>query len=103
MMQDGFEDDILQGKDEDGNVLSLRVDRYFFYNGEEFVLLKPVVADQTADQALYVMQVVVSRDADGEEWEEFTPVDAEMVDDLIRVASTNYSEDEELLGIEDEQ
>ena len=31
--------DIVEGVDEEGNRLLLRVDRYFYYNGEEYVLL----------------------------------------------------------------
>ena len=31
--------DIVEGVDEEGNRLILRVNRYFFYNGEEYVLL----------------------------------------------------------------
>lgn len=103
MMQDDRGNDILEGKDEDGNTLSLHVDRYFYYNGEEYVLLKPVDAAVTGNPSLYVMQVLVTKDEDGDEWEEFVPVEPELMDDLIRVAGTDYREDEELLEIEDEQ
>ncbi len=104
MQDDHLEDvnDIIEGKDEDGNTLTLRVDRYFYYNGDEYVLLKPVDADQTGDASLYVMEVLVTRDDEGEEWEEFLPVEPALMEDLIRVAGTDYREDEELLETEDE-
>ena len=34
--------DIVEGTDEDGNRLLLSVEKYFFYNGEEYVLLREV-------------------------------------------------------------
>ncbi len=100
-MQDDRQD-ILEGRDEDGNTLSLRVDRYFFFNGEEYVLLRPADADSDNPDTLYVMQVTVTKDADGEEWEDFVPVEPELMQDLIRVAGTDYREDEEIIESEDE-
>ncbi len=102
-MQEDMNQDFLEGRDEDGNILSVRVERYFFFNGEEYVLLKPADEQEKETSDLYVMQVEVVVDEDGEEWEEFVPVSSELMDDLIRVAATDFREDEELIGLEDEQ
>ena len=81
--------DIIEGIDEDGNRLLLTVEKYFFYNGEEYVLLRQVEEEaQPADpdrQTLFVMRVAVSTDEDGEEIEDFEPVDEELAQRLIPV------------------
>ena len=33
--------DVIEGTDEDGRQVLLVVEKYFFYNGEEYVLLRP--------------------------------------------------------------
>ncbi len=87
--------DIIEGTDEDGNRLLLTVEKYFFYNGEEYVLLRQVEEEaQPADpekQTLYVMRVAVSKDADGEEIEDFEPVDEELAERLIPVIRARFS------------
>lgn len=86
--------DIIEGVDEDGNRLLLTVEKYFFYNGEEYVLLRQVEEEaQPADpdkQTLYVMRVVVSLDGDGEEIEDFEPVDEELAQRLIPVIRERF-------------
>ena len=70
--------DIVEGVDEEGNRLILRVNRYFFYNGEEYVLLSDDIEEPNPnlDEVMfYVMKVTESVDEDGEEIEEFEPVD----------------------------
>ena len=62
--------DIVEGVDEDGNRLLLRVNRYFYYNGEEYVLLSDdidEVNDNLDEVTFFVMKVTVSTDEDGEE------------------------------------
>lgn len=89
--------DIIEGTDEDGNRLLLGVERYFFYNGEEYVLLRTLNEDETAreDDSLYVMKVVVSTDEDGEAVEDFLPVEEELMSSLIQVVNAKYIEQEE--------
>ena len=52
--------DIVEGVDEEGNRLILRVNRYFFYNGEEYVLLSDDIEEPNPnlDEVMfYVMKV----------------------------------------------
>ncbi len=91
--------DIVEGVDEDGNRLLLRVNRYFYYNGEEYVLLSDDIEDEKDDLddvTFFVMKVSVSTDEDGEEIEEFEPVEQELMDALIEVVKTNFEDDSEI-------
>ena len=91
--------DIVEGVDEDGNRLLLRVIRYFYYNGEEYVLLSDDIEDEKDDLddvTFFVMKVSVSTDEDGEEIEEFEPVEQELMDALIEVVKTNFEDDSEI-------
>lgn len=86
--------DIVEGMDEDGNRLLLTVEKYFFYNGDEYVLLREVAEEdrpREADrQTLYVMRVAVIVDEDGEEIEDFEPVDEELAQRLIPVIRERF-------------
>ena len=79
--------DIVTLEDENGNELSLRVERYFYYNGDEFVILSADLEGNQADPDRYVMRVTP---VEGEEdMEEFTPVeDEELEQRLIHAAET---------------
>ena len=96
----------LKAVDEDGNTILLEVIRYFFYNGEEYVILGDVQeADSDHDHCdcghedcqevtmeLYVMKVVPSEEDD--DTEEFVPVeDQDLLEQLIRVAEATFDED----------
>ena len=88
--------DIIEGTDDAGNPMLLRVEKYFYYNGDEYVLLQQVDSeDDTAcdagDERLYVMRVAVSKDEDGEEVEDFEPIDAELMESLIKTVRISYS------------
>lgn len=99
--------DIVEGVDEEGNRLILRVNRYFFYNGEEYVLLSDDVDepnDNLEEVMFFVMKVTESVDEDGEEIEEFEPVEQELMDQLIEVVKTNFDSDGDILDeLSDEQ
>lgn len=88
--------DIVEGTDEDGNRLLLSVEKYFFYNGEEYVLLKEVAQEDAApnkdpdSDTVYVMRVAVTTDEDGEEIEDFEPVEEELAQRLIPVIRARY-------------
>ena len=92
--------DIVEGVDEEGNRLILRVNRYFFYNGEEYVLLSDDIEEPNPnlDEVMfYVMKVTESVDEDGEEIEEFLPVeDEDLLEKLIEVVQADFEADEEL-------
>ena len=89
--------DIVEGVDEEGNRLILRVNRYFFYNGEEYVLLSDDIEEPNPnlDEVMfYVMKVTESVDEDGEEIE---PVEQELMEQLIEVVKTNFDSDGDIL------
>ena len=92
--------DIVEGVDEEGNGLILRVNRYFFYNGAEYVLLSDDIEEPNPnlDEVMfYVMKVTESVDEDGEEIEEFEPVEQELMEQLIEVVKTNIDSDGDIL------
>lgn len=94
--------DLVEMEDEDGNTVLLEVQRYFFYNGDEYVVLAEV-HDVDADEGAegeeerincYLMKVVESEE-DGEDMEEFQPIeDDDLYEKLIKVAEAEYAADE---------
>ena len=108
--------DIIEATDENGNPVLLEVVRYFFYNGEEYVVLSDAhehsgcgcggcgCEDNTEgseehehdELAMYIMKVITSEE-DGEEVEEFIPVDdPALFDQLISVIETQFNQEVEL-------
>lgn len=87
--------DIIELETEDGGVLQLRVDRYFFYNGDEYVLLTDDCGEgkDKAEISHYVMKVVPLEDEDGEDMEEFVPVEDELMDQLINVVESTFGDE----------
>ena len=114
--EDMEDQDFIEGVDEDGNKVLLQVVRYFFYNGEEYVVLGDAQEDdgcgchcgecehscdenENDDEEepvnLYIMKVVQA--ADDEETEEFVPVeDEDLLEKLIEVVQTDFEKEEEL-------
>lgn len=84
--------DIVTVSDESGRELLLTVEKYFYYNGQEYVHLRLVQdgAEPQEDQD-YVMLVEVSRDEEGEEVEDFIPLEREQMDSLIQSILINYA------------
>ncbi len=111
-----MDQDLIEGVDEDGNKVLLEVVRYFFYNGEEYVVLGDAQQDSDCDHecehcdhdhegdeeeavSLYIMKVVESEE-DGEEMEEFVPVeDEDLLEKLIEIVQADFESD--LEGIEE--
>lgn len=90
-MSETEEREIVELETENGEIVSMQVERYFYYNGEEFVLLSEVnVPDDH-----YIMKVNPLPDENGEEMEEFVPVDDELMDQLIHIVETTFDIDEE--------
>ena len=93
--------DLIEGVDEDGNTVMLEVVRYFFYNGEEYVVLGDAQTDDEAEDSededavnLYIMKVV-EKEEDGEELEEFLAVeDEDLLEKLIDVVQADFEADE---------
>ena len=94
--------DLIEGVDEDGNTVMLEVVRYFFYNGEEYVVLGDAHVDEDESEDsddeeavnLYIMKVV-EKEEDGEELEEFLAVeDEDLLEKLIEVVQADFEADE---------
>ncbi|MBQ4434451.1 MAG: DUF1292 domain-containing protein [Clostridia bacterium] len=91
--------DIVTLEDENGGEISLRVERYFYFNGDEYVILSTDLEGTAEDPDRYVMRVTPVEGE--EEMEEFTPIeDEELEQRLIKAAetvldSTGLDEEEE--------
>lgn len=98
------ERDIVEFTDDNGNTLLLEVMDYFFYNGEEFAALcdaKENPADDDPDNdPVYIMKINVFTDENGEEMEEFVSPDEALMDKLIQVVRTRFTEND---GEDDEE
>ena len=91
------EEDIIEMTDEDGNVTLFHIVDYFFYNGEEYAILTDSNDDDTTEAVdCYVMKIVPTTDEDGEELEEFVPVEDQKLEArLMEIATTKLNDDEE--------
>ena len=90
-----LEKDIIELEGEDGEAIKLCVERYFFYNGDEYVLLSDDCGDIAEEEVShYVMKVQPLESEDGEEMEEFVPVDEDLMDQLIQVVEATYGDEE---------
>ena len=112
---DEMERDFVEGLDEDGNTVELEVIRYFFYNGEEYVVLGEVPPEDDESEnpngtnlaegdeeeetiGLHIMKVVETEE-DGEEMEEFVPVeDDDLLEKLFDIVIADFNEDEDIDG-----
>ena len=91
--------DIVELEDEEGGTLQLLVERYFFFNGEEYVLLtEDITGNGDPNAAEYIMKVVA---VEGEEdMEEFLPIEDEALEERLMkavsaVMDADADEDEE--------
>lgn len=94
------EADIVEFTDEEGNSLLLEVLDTFYYNGEEFAVLGDVEEEEhehtdECEHNLYIMKIETSTDENGEEIEEFIPVEESMMDALVEIVQTRFMEDDE--------
>ena len=120
--EEGQDFGVIEGTDEDGNKVLLQVLDYFFYNGEEYAILTDAEdeescgcdacidhehddhceCDACVDEEIdneeitcYIMKVITSTEEDGEEVEEFVPVDDALEAKLIEVATTKLSAEDD--------
>ena len=85
--------DIVELENENGETLRLLVDRYFYYNGEEYVLLTDdLTGDMGEEASRYIMKVCA---VEGEEdMEEFEPIDDdELYEKLSNAVQTVLDEE----------
>ena len=93
------ERDVIEFSDDDGNTMMLEVMDYFYYNGQEFAILSNAEEnpsdDDPDDDPVYIMQVNTFTDEDGEEMEEFVPPEENLMEKLIQVVRTRFTDDGE--------
>lgn len=89
--------DIIELENDEGEKICLSVERYFFYNGDEYVLLSDDCGQGLAEDEIsrYIMRVQPLPQEDGEDMEEFVPVDDQLMDKLLDVIENTLSEDGE--------
>ena len=91
------ERDIVEFTDDAGNTLLLEVMDYFFYNGEEFAALcdakEDPADDDPDDDPVYIMKINTFTDENGEEMEEFVPPEEALMEKLVQVVRTRFSEE----------
>ena len=108
-MEEDPEDNYIEGVDEDGNKILLEVVRYFFYNGEEYVVLGEAQPDSEDEEDescdrdhgdeeeainLYIMKVIETEE-NGEEMEEFVPVeDDDLLEKLVEIVQADFDAEE---------
>ena len=86
--------DIIELEGDDGEPIRLCVERYFFYNGDEYVLLSDACDVEDEEEVSRYVMKVQSVDGD-EDMEEFVPVDEDLMDQLISVVENTFDADEE--------
>ena len=91
MSEKDLDMDLVELEDDEGGKVTLRVERYFFYNGDEYVLLTDDLEGNADEKNItrYVMKVQPLPD-EGEDMEEFVPVEDELMDRLIRAAQVTF-------------
>ena len=93
------ERDVVEFSDDDGNTMMLEVMDYFYYNGQEFAIFcndeENPSDDDPDDDPVYIMQVNTFTDEDGEEMEEFVPPEENLMEKLIQVVRTRFTDDGE--------
>ena len=95
-MADNEEMDIIELETDDGETIQLCVEKYFFYNGDEYVLLSDrCTAGEGEEISRYVIKVQPLADEEDEDMEEFVPVDDELTEKLIRVVETTFDEEQD--------
>ena len=96
MYQDNIEPDLIEMEDDNGGTVTLRVEKYFFYNGDEYVLLNDDIDGSLAEEEIsrYVMRVQPLPE-EGEDMEEFVPVEPEIEDRLIHAARVTFRDDDD--------
>ncbi len=100
---DDVMDDVIEMIDEEGNTILFSIIDYFFYNGEEYAILTDSNEEDTTDADdendqidCYVMKIVATTDENGEELEEFVPVEDQALEaKLMEIASMKLNSDED--------
>ena len=94
-----MDEDLIVFEDEDGNEITFVIEDYFFYNGDEYAILTEYDTENDnvkSEEGSIVCKIETVEGEDGEEDEEFVPVeDEEFAEKLIEIANAQLAEDEE--------
>ena len=94
-----MDDDLIVFEDEDGNEITFVIEDYFFYNGDEYAILTEYDTENDnvkSEEGSIVCKIETTEDENGEESEEFIPVeDDEMAEKLIEIANAQLAEEDE--------
>ncbi|MBR0387053.1 MAG: DUF1292 domain-containing protein [Clostridia bacterium] len=94
-----MDEDLIVFEDEDGNEITFVIEDYFFYNGDEYAILTEYDTENDnvkSEEGSIVCKIEPVEGEDGEEDEEFVPVeDEEFAEKLIEIANAQLAEDEE--------
>ena len=92
-MTEDNELDIVEMEDDEGGKFQLRVARYFYYNGEEYVVLTDDVdnpQDDLSKVELAIMRVVEDEE---EDMETFEPIENSLAEALEPIVRANFAEE----------
>lgn len=89
--------DLIEMETESGETVQLCVERYFFYDGEEYVLLSDDIGKNDGHEiSRFIMKVEECTDEDGEEMEEFVPIeDDALMARLIQLMESPVTDSED--------
>ena len=93
-----MEEDLIVFETDDGEEITFVIEDYFFYNGDEYAILTEydTEKDIVKDEGSIVCRIETSEDENGEEVEEFVPVeDDDLAEKLSEIANAQLAEDEE--------
>jgi len=97
--QDGeMDEDLIVFETEDGEEVTFVIEDYFFYNGDEYAILTEydTEKEEIIDEGSIVCRVDTVEGENGEEDEEFVPVeDDSLAEKLIEIANAQLAEDDE--------
>ncbi len=87
---DNEEMELIELEDSDGQPVTLKVERYFFYNGEEYVLLSDDIDGTAAEEASFYVMKVEPIEGEDDDMVDFVPVDDELSEALLKAARTVF-------------
>jgi uncharacterized protein YrzB (UPF0473 family) len=92
-----MEDDLIVFETEDGEEVTFVIEDYFFYNGDEYAILTEYDTEKeiVKDEGSIVCRIDTTEDENGEETEEFVPVeDDDLAQKLIDIANAQLAEED---------
>lgn len=82
--------ELIELEDSEGQPVTLKVERYFFYNGDEYVLLSDDIDGTSAGEASFYVMKVEPIDGEDDDMVDFVPVDDALSEALLKAAQTVF-------------